>query len=122
MPFRFSFRVHPTAITVPYASMTDHIRRNCGFVDLRGRPDKAKDIAEASDSPALQQLLVHVAKVGSAIFELGAHQEPTNVPLRRAKMACRPGNWHSLLKGLPLGVSVGSYRHAGSWRLPERRL
>jgi hypothetical protein len=55
---------HPTAITVPYASMTDHIRRNCGFVDLRGRPDKAKDIAEASDSPALQQLLVHVAKQG----------------------------------------------------------
>jgi hypothetical protein len=87
MPFRFSFRVHPTAITVPYASMTDHIRRNCGFVDLRGRPDKAKDIAEASDSPALQQLLVHVAKVGSAIFELGAHQEPTNVPLRRREVA-----------------------------------
>jgi hypothetical protein len=71
--------------------MTDHIRRNCGFVDLRGRPDKAKDIAEASDSPALQQLLVHVAKVGSAIFTLGcglgAHQEPTYVPLRRREVA-----------------------------------
>src|SRR5712691_10020038 len=91
MPFRFSFRVNPTAITVPYAQITDDIRRNRGFVDLRGRPDKAKDIAEGNDSPALRSLLVRVATVGSTIFtlgcDLGAHQEPTHVPLRRREVA-----------------------------------
>src|SRR3977135_4103729 len=44
MPFQFSFRVDPERITVPYALITDDIRRNRGFVDLRGHPNKAKDI------------------------------------------------------------------------------
>jgi len=91
MPFRFSFRVNPTAITVPYAQITDDIRHNRGFVDVRGRPDKAKDIAEGNDSPALRHLPVRVADTGSAIFtlgcELGAHQEPTHVPLQRREVA-----------------------------------
>ena len=84
-------RVDPEAITVPYALITDDIRRNRGFVDLRGHPDKAKDIAEGNDSPALRNLLVRVANVGSAILtlgcDLGAHQEPTQVPLRRRAVA-----------------------------------
>ena len=91
MTFRFSFRVDPTANTVPYAPIADDIRRNRGFVDLRGHPDKAKEIAEGNDSPALRHLLVRVANVGSAIFtlgcDLGAHQEPTNVPMRRREVA-----------------------------------
>jgi hypothetical protein len=41
MTFGFSFRVDPTANTIPYAPITDDIRRNRGFVDLRGHPDKA---------------------------------------------------------------------------------
>jgi hypothetical protein len=91
MPFRFTFRVDAKAITVPYAPITDDIRRNRGFVDLRGRPDKAKEVAEGNDSPALRQLLIRVANNGSAIFtlgcDLGTHQEPTHVPLRRREVA-----------------------------------
>jgi hypothetical protein len=91
MPFRFSFRVDSEAITVPYAPITDDIRHNCGFVDLRGRPDKATEIAEGNDSRALRHLLVRVANVGSVIFTLGCdlsvHQEPTHVPLRRREVA-----------------------------------
>lgn|SRR5215831_3111403 len=91
MIFRFSFRVDPEGMTVPYAPITDHIRRNRGFVDLRGRPDRAKDIAEGNNSPALRNLLVRVANVGSVIFtigcDLGAHREPTNVPVRRREVA-----------------------------------
>jgi hypothetical protein len=67
MPFQFSFRVDPEAITARYALITDDIRRNRGFVDLRGHPNKAKEIAEGNDSPALRNLLVRVAIVGSAI-------------------------------------------------------
>jgi hypothetical protein len=91
MTFRFSFHVDPEGMTVPYAPITDDIRRNRGFVDLRGRPDRAREIAEGNDSPALRNLLVRAATAGSAIFtlgcDLGAHQEPTNIPVRRREVA-----------------------------------
>ncbi len=91
MTFRFTFRFDPEGMTVPYASITDDIRRNRGFVDLRGHPDRAKEIAERKESPALRNLLVRVANVGSAIFtvgcDLGTHQVRTNVPMRRREVA-----------------------------------
>jgi hypothetical protein len=91
MSFKFSFHVDPQGMTVPYLPRTDEVQRNRGFVDLRGRPDKANEIAEGADSPALRNLLVRIAKVGSPIFtigcDLGAHQESTNVPARRREVA-----------------------------------
>jgi hypothetical protein len=91
MPFRFSFRIDLEATTVPYAPISDEIRRNRGFVDLRKQPEKAKDIAESEASPALRRLLTRVATVGSPIFtigcDLGTHQEPTHVPKRRREVA-----------------------------------
>ena len=91
MTFRFTLRVNSEGMTVPYASITDHIRRNRGFVDLRRHPDRATEIAEGKDSPALRNLLVRLANVGSAIFtlgcDLGTHQEATNVPLGRREVA-----------------------------------
>jgi len=78
-------------MTVPYALIADNIRNNRGFDDLRGRPDKANEIAEGNASPALRRLLVRVANVGSTIFtlgcELGLHQDPTHVPLRCREVA-----------------------------------
>jgi hypothetical protein len=80
MTFRFSFRVDDEAITVPYAPIRDDIRRNSGFVDLRGWPDRAHNITEGNESPALRHLLVRAAATGSEIFtlgcDLGTHQEP----------------------------------------------
>jgi hypothetical protein len=74
-------------MTVPYAPITDDIRHNRGFVDLRGRSDLAREIAEGRDSVALRNLLVRIAQPGSRIFTIGcdleAHQEPTHAPLRR---------------------------------------
>jgi hypothetical protein len=91
MSFQFSFSVDPEAITVPYAPITDDIRHSRGFVDLRGHPEKAKDIVEGNDSPALRRLLIRIANVGSAIFtlgcDLGSHQEPIHVPSRRREVA-----------------------------------
>jgi hypothetical protein len=91
MTFKFSFRVDPEAMTVPYAPITDDIRRNRGFTDLRRRPDQVNKIAEGNESAALRRLLVRVAAVGSPIFtigcDLGAHREPANVPVRRREVA-----------------------------------
>ena len=60
-------------------------------MDLRGRPELAKRIAEGDGSPALRDLLTKVADRNSPIFtlgcDLGSHLEPTNVPLRRRMVA-----------------------------------
>jgi hypothetical protein len=91
MTFKFTFRVDPVGMTVPYAAIADDIRNNSGFEDLRGRPDKASAIADGNASPALRRLHVRIANVGSTIFtlgcELGSHQEPTHVPMRRREEA-----------------------------------
>jgi hypothetical protein len=91
MTFKFLFEVDPVGMTVPYPALTDEIRRNRGFVDLRKEPERASDIAEAAESVALRNLLVRVTKKGSPIFtigcDLGAHQERTNIPARRREVA-----------------------------------
>jgi hypothetical protein len=91
MTFKFSFEVDSAGITVPYPPVTDEIRRNRGFVDLRKEPEKAGEIAEAANSAALRNLLVRVAKKGSPIFtigcDLGARQERTNVAAYRREVA-----------------------------------
>jgi hypothetical protein len=91
MALKFSFRVDPEGMTVPYPPVTDEVRRNRGFIDLRKKPEQASEIAEGADSAALRNLLVRVAKKGSPIFtigcDLGAHQESTNVPASRREVA-----------------------------------
>jgi hypothetical protein len=91
VPFRYTFRVENKATTVPYPAVKDNIRENRGFLDLRGRPDLAKEIEEGKASAALRDLLVKVARSNSPIFtlgcDLGSHTEPTNVPLRRRMIA-----------------------------------
>jgi hypothetical protein len=91
MPFKYTFRVEDEATTVPYTAITDDIRHNRGFLDLRGRPDRAREIAEGHASIALRNLLINVASPDSPIFtlgcDLGSHMEPTNVPLRRRAVA-----------------------------------
>jgi hypothetical protein len=76
---------------VPYAPIDDGVRHNRGFADLRNQPDRAKEIAEGSNSPALSNLLIRVANVSSPIFtlgcDLGSHTEPTHVPRRRREVA-----------------------------------
>ncbi len=69
-------------ITVPYPPLFDDIRNNHGFVDLRGRPDLAANIFEGSQSRALRDLLVELAKPDSVFFtlgcDLGSHEEAEN--------------------------------------------
>lgn len=76
------FEAAEEGITVPYPPLFDQIRQNHGFVDLRGKPDLAADIPEASQSGALKGLLVGLSESKSRVFtlgcDLGTHEEPEN--------------------------------------------
>ncbi|MBX9841812.1 MAG: hypothetical protein K2Z80_08395 [Xanthobacteraceae bacterium] len=78
-------------MTVPYDAITDDIRHNRGFTDLRGQPSRAQEIAEGTNSVALRELLVRLAQIESPIFtigcDLGRHTDPTHVPRRRREVA-----------------------------------
>jgi hypothetical protein len=91
VPFKYTFRVEDEGTTVPYPAVKDDVRHNRGFIDLRGRPDHANEIAEGATSAALRNLLIKVASPASPIFtlgcDLGSHVEPTNVPIRRRAVA-----------------------------------
>jgi hypothetical protein len=55
------------------------------------RPDKAYDITEGNDSPALRHFLVRAAGTGSEIFtlgcDLGTHQEPNRSGTKARQIA-----------------------------------
>ena len=58
-------------MTVPYQPLFDSIRRNHGFVDLRGQPELVANIMESSESPAMKRLLVRLARPEAKIFSVG---------------------------------------------------
>ena len=58
-------------MTVPYPPFFDDVRKNHGFVDVRGRPELASQIAEASDSLTMTTLLIELAQPNSKIFSVG---------------------------------------------------
>jgi hypothetical protein len=76
-----------TGNTVPYPPLRDEIRNNRGFVDLRGKQETARTIAEGLEAPELQLLLVDLATQGSQQFSLGcdigAHRETRGAKGRR---------------------------------------
>ena len=59
------------ALRVPYLPEFNDERQNRGFIDLRGKPELARDIAEAETSPALQRLLEELADEGSGFITIG---------------------------------------------------
>jgi len=75
------------ATIVPYGPLFDDIRKNRGFVDARGRPDIAAEIAEGDGSSELRRLLIRIAEENlyfSLGCDLGMHPEPeAKVTLRR---------------------------------------
>jgi hypothetical protein len=68
--------------TVPYPANFDEIRRNYGFIDTRGRPDRVAEIPEARESVALEALLTRLALPGARLVslgcDLGQHEEPNS--------------------------------------------
>ncbi|MGK9233285.1 hypothetical protein KXS07_16645 [Inquilinus limosus] len=69
------------AITIPYPPIPrEGESSNHGFIDVRGRPDLAAAIPEASESEALRRILVELAQPSSLFATvgcaLGAYEEP----------------------------------------------
>jgi hypothetical protein len=73
-------------ITVPYGPLFDEIRRNSGFVDVRGRPDLAAQTPEGAGSPNLKKLLIALSNTTSPLFtlgcDLGTHEEREHSRIR----------------------------------------
>lgn len=82
MPVQISCTSNGRGNTVPYPPLQDEIRRNHGFVDLRGRPDAVATVPEAQSSVALAALLVALAAPRSLLIslgcDLGEHTDPTS--------------------------------------------
>jgi hypothetical protein len=90
MGLRTRFGIDSEGTTVPYGPISDAIRKNHGFQDLRGSPGVAANIPETAGSDALRRLLVAVAQPGFPLFtlgcDLGTHEEPS-APLTRRRVA-----------------------------------
>jgi hypothetical protein len=69
--FQTDLEMDQEGMTVPYPPLFDNIRKNHGFVDVRGRPDFASEIAEGAGSSAMQALLIALAQPGSKLFTIG---------------------------------------------------
>jgi hypothetical protein len=69
--FQTDLEMDQEGMTVPYPPLFDNIRKNHGFVDIRGRPDFASEIAEGAGSSAMQALLIALAQPGSKLFTIG---------------------------------------------------
>ena len=74
MPLQFTYITtgdDEPALALPYRAEERIGRRNHGFFDLRGDPERARSIAEAASSPAFQDLLAQLADSHSRYFSVG---------------------------------------------------
>jgi hypothetical protein len=69
--FKTELKMDEEGMTVPYPRLFDPIRSNHGYVDVRGRPELAAEIAETSNSSAMKTLLIRLAQPGAKIFTIG---------------------------------------------------
>jgi hypothetical protein len=70
MSLKFSYTIK-RGNTVPYPPLFDDVRRNFGFLDLRGNPDRVDDVPETVESPALRNLLLDMADPESTLMSIG---------------------------------------------------
>ena len=66
----YTIDVDEDGVTVPYDPLFDEIRSNHGFVDMRGRPDLASNIAECAQSVSMRRLLMRLAQSGAKVFSI----------------------------------------------------
>lgn len=118
-------------ITIPYPPVSDEIRRNNGFVDLRGHPDLAGQISEGSESAALKDLLVRLSDSASSLFtlgcDLGEHQEEERRIIRQFAggyvqlmasnyMTAKPQNYLELARAVEQTLRKSSTRLSWEFR------
>lgn len=125
------YEIDPEGMSVPYPPLLDDIRRNNGFEDVRGNPERAAAIVEAAGSSALKALLVALAAPGSPLFTLGCdlgtsraidaegsplHLAGGYVQVISARYSDRrPDEYHRFAKTIAGAMQGKMKRHA--WRL-----
>lgn len=129
--FLTDFEVDPDGMTVPYPPLFDDVRRNHGFIDVRGKPELAASIPECLKSPALRELLVALAQPHSRWATLGCdlgvgqdsdtdgtrlHLAGGYVQIVSSRYSSRrPDEYHRLARALEASMSEIGRRHR--WRL-----
>lgn len=88
MALRIAHPIREQGNTVPYPPLYDDVRRNYGFVDLRGRPELVANIPEVEHSVALGRILTRLAAPNSSIMTLGCdlgehHERKRSIHRRR---------------------------------------
>ncbi|WP_026869717.1 hypothetical protein [Inquilinus limosus] len=81
-------------ITIPYPPIPrEGESSNHGFIDVRGRPDLAATIPEASESEALRRILVELAQPSSLFATVGCALGAYEVPESEADIRYRCGGY-----------------------------
>lgn len=93
MPVQIVYAFEKRGNTVPYPPLVDEIRRNHGFIDLRGDPSAVAEIPETRLSPALNDLLVVLAQPHSALISLGCDLGEHTDPGSRLQTRRRAGGY-----------------------------
>jgi hypothetical protein len=101
------------ANTVPYPPLFDYVRKNNGFVDLRGRPDLAGKVMEGERSPALRALLMQLASPQSQLWTLGCDLGETETKLDAGRRFAAGGYIQWVLSS-PADSDTSSYDTLGS--------
>lgn len=119
MPLKVS---HPLerGNTVPYPPLFDDVRRNHGFVDLRGRPDLVDGIPELAESPALKALVLDLAQPGSGLMTMGCDLGQHVFKRRKPDRRWTAGGYVQVAR-LPLGP-VGHHALFEITKVCERHL
>lgn len=99
-------------VTIPYGPLFDEVRRNHGFVDTRGRPDRAASIVEGTQSCAMRALLVQLAQPGARIFSVGCDIGTKSV-VDQGKSYYTAGGYVQIMKSDYAGRSPHVYARYG---------
>jgi len=110
MALHVNFTIDSKGITVPYPRLYDEIRKNHGFVDLRGKSDQAAAIIEGQFSPALKQLLVALAEPSSPLFSLGCDIGTHREGSKKKRFREAAGGYVQLMSSLYMATSPEGYR------------
>jgi hypothetical protein len=93
MPVQITYSSQGRGNTVPYPPLTDEIRHNHGYVDLRGNPTAVADLPETHLSVAMGELLVALAQPSSALVSLGCDLGEHSDPNSRSETRRRAGGY-----------------------------
>lgn len=96
--------------TVPYPPLFDGTRRNHGFFDTRGYPERVAQIPESRESVALKSLLTRLAQPGACLVSLGCDLGQHDEPKSRLEARRVAGGYVQIVAGQDQGQNLDFLR------------